>query len=205
MPSFALLQLEQMELDFQAGEKIVAARRRASSARCARRGACRAASAGRRRKTMSHSIQPECGAQGRTRNVAGSGSISTSAAPSSSFMPKPPPGCTRPGTPCGARCPSGAWWPRSRRRSSAPRRSRLRQTSCRAARRAGRQSASRTTDISPAWMRRSPLRASLSCVRRSRGRRVRPGSCGLRPPAARRRAAAQLDPCAAARRRTPSS
>src|SRR5437868_647079 len=44
-------------------------------------------------KWMSHSIQPECGAHGSARKVVGSGSISTSAAPSSSFMPKPAPGC----------------------------------------------------------------------------------------------------------------
>src|SRR5436189_63030 len=40
---------------------------------------------------MSHSIQPVVGAHGSTRNVVGSATISTSAAPSISFMPKPPP------------------------------------------------------------------------------------------------------------------
>src|SRR3954453_4502069 len=40
---------------------------------------------------MSHNSQPVAGAHGSTRKLVGSGTISTSAAPSISRMPKPPP------------------------------------------------------------------------------------------------------------------
>ena len=85
----ALLQLEQMELDFEAGDEVVAAIGQRLQRALRRHGACRAASAGRRgsrcRTASSRNAAPTAG-RGRS---PGSGSITTSAAPSSSFMPKP--------------------------------------------------------------------------------------------------------------------
>ncbi len=109
---------------------------------------------------MSHSIQPECGAQGSARKVAGSGSISTSAAPSSSFMPKAAPGCQTGNT---VRCAvsfssivAEKPTPFLSAASISPAAKVLpRSTPCWSAK------ASRTTDISPAWMRRSASRVAV--------------------------------------------
>ena len=110
-------------------------------------------------KWMSHSIQPVCGAHGSTRKVVGSGSIITSAAPSSSFMPKPPPGCQTGNT---VRCevsfssivvvkPTPFF---SAASTSPAVRVLPRSMPCWSAK------ASRTTDSSAAWMRRSASRVA---------------------------------------------
>src|SRR5215211_2299129 len=123
---------------------------------------------------MSHSIQPECGAQGRARKVAGSGSISTSAAPSSSFMPKPAPGCQTGNTVRWAVSFSSMVAEKPTPFFSAASISLAakvlpRSTPCWSAK------ASRTTDISPAWMRRSASRVAVlrsSVQRPARSTRV---------------------------------
>src|SRR5262245_36569963 len=137
---------------------------------------------------MSHSIQPECGAQGRARKVAGSGSISTSAAPSSSFMPNPAPGCQTGNT---VRCEvsfssmvAEKPTPFFSAASISPAAKVLpRSTPCWSAK------ASRTTDISPARMRRSASRVAVlrsSVQRPARSTRVMLGSRHQRRASVRR-------------------
>ena len=182
----ALLQLEEMELDFQAGDEVVAAvgqrlqRALVDMARVERhRPAVGEEDVAQHPARVRRPGQgAEGGGIGQHQHVGRALQLlhAEAARPAA-----------RPGTPCGARCPSTAWWPRSRRRSSARRRSRSRQASCRAARRAGRRRpAARPTSRRPGCGARP--RASPSCVRPSRDRPVRRGSCGLRHQRRARRA-----------------
>jgi len=141
-------------------------------------------------KTMSHSIQPVCGAHGSTRKVDGSGNIMQSAAPSHSELPNAPPApqtgntvrwavslssivVVKP-TPffiAAPASPAASVLPRKRPCWSAKEK--------------------RTTVSSPAWMRRSTSRAAV--LRSSSHRPAFSARCIDQATSGERVAAAQLD------------